>query len=183
MAQTAPTVRVRGKIAALNGDTLSVNTREGDKVDVTLKDPLTIRTVKRVSLASIKPGTYVGIASRTGPDGKAQAIEVLVFPEAMRGVGEGHYAWDLEPGSMMTNGNITGAVKQKSGPDLTLTYKDGTTDIVVPKKAALVTFAPAQRSDLKPGAAVIIFGATKDADGKLSASNVTVGTHGLAPPM
>ena len=107
-AQNAPPTRIRGTIAALEGQTLTINTREGPKVDVLLNDPLTVSTVKKVDLADIKPNTYVGIATRTVADGELQALEVLVFPEAMRGVGEGHYAWDLEPGSMMTNGTVTG---------------------------------------------------------------------------
>lgn len=182
MAQTASPTRIRGTIAALNGQTLTVNTREGPKVDVSLNDPLTVTTVKRLKLADIKDGSYVGVASKTGADGSAQALEVLVFPDSMRGAGEGHYAWDLQPGSMMTNANVTAVVKAKTGNDLTLTYKDGTQKITVPPSTPIVTFAPAERSDLKPGAHVM-FGATKSPDGKLTASRITVGTHGVNPPM
>lgn len=182
VAQAAPITRIRGTIAALQGQTLTVKTREGPKVDVTLNDPLTVVTLKRLKLADIKQGTYVGIASKTGADGKAVALEVLVFPDAMRGVGEGHYPWDLQPGSMMTNANVTAVVAAKSGSELTLTYKDGSIQIMVPPRVPIVTFAPAQRADLKPGARVM-FGAAKNADGKLSASRVTVGTHGVNPPM
>ena len=182
MAQTAPPTRIRGTITALNGRTLTVQTREGPKQDITLNDPLTVRTVKKLSLESVKQGSYVGIASRTGADGKAQAIEVLVFPDAMRGVGEGHYAWDLEPGSMMTNANVTAVVKANAGNALTLTYKGGTTQIEVPPNAPIVTLAPAGRSDIKPGERVM-FGATKGPDGSLKTSAVTVGTNGVAPPM
>ena len=179
---TAPPTRIRGTIAAVEGQTLTVATREGPKVDITLNDPLTVATVKKIDLASIEPGTYVGIATKTGANGEMQAIEVLVFPEAMRGAGEGHYAWDLEPGSMMTNGTVTGAVQATSGRELSLTFKGGSNKIVVPPGAPIVTFAPAERADLKPGAPVM-FGATKNADGKLAASRVTVGKDGVAPPM
>jgi len=182
VAQNAPPTRIRGTITALNGQTLTVQTREGTKVDITLNDPLTVRTVKPVPLESVKEGTYVGIASRAGADGKAQAIEVLVFPDAMRGAGEGHYAWDLEPGSMMTNANVSAVVKANAGNTLTLTYKDGTTQIEVPPNAPIVTFAPAERSDLKPGERVM-FGAAKAPDGTLKTSSVTVSTNGVAPPM
>ncbi len=183
VAQTAPPpTRIRGTIVALTGQTLTVKTREGPKADITLNDPLTVRTVKRLTLADIKEGTYVGIASKTGADGKAQALEVLVFPDAMRGAAEGHSSWDLQPGSMMTNANVTALAKGKSGNDLTLTYKDGTQQITVPPNAPIVTFAPATRSDLKPRARVIL-SATKDANGKLSTGGVTVGTHGVNPPM
>jgi hypothetical protein len=182
VAQTAPPTRIRGTIVGLTGQTLTVQTREGSKDDVSLNDPLTVRTLKRLTLADIKEGTYVGIASRTGADGKAQALEVLVFPDSMRGMGEGHYAWDLQPGSMMTNANVTAVVKGKSGNDLTLTYKDGTQEIVVPPNAPIVTFVPATQSDLKPGARVML-GATKDAEGKLHAGSMIVGTNGVNPPM
>jgi len=182
LAQTATPSWIRGTIASLNGQTLAINTREGPKVDVSLNDPLTVTTVKRLKLADIKEGSYVGVASKTGADGSAQALEVLVFPDSMRGVGEGHYAWDLQPGSMMTNANVTAVVKVKKGNDLTLTYKDGTQKITVPPSTPIVTFAPAERSDLKPGAHVM-FGATKSPDGKLTASRITVGTNGVNPPM
>jgi hypothetical protein len=182
VAQTAPPTRIRGTIDALSGQTLTVTTRDGSKVDIMLNDPLSVATVKPLTLDDIKQGTYVGIASKTGADGKAEALEVVVFPEAMRGTGEGHYGWDLQPGSMMTNANVSAAVTGKAGRDLTLTYKDGTQQIAVPPSAPIVTFAPATRTDLKPGAHVM-FGATKNADGKLTASRVTVGTNGVNPPM
>jgi hypothetical protein len=181
-AQTAPPTRIRGTIAAIEGQTMTVTSRDGSKLDVTLNDPLTVASVKKVDLSSIAPGTYVGIASRTAANGEVQAIEVLVFPEAMRGAGEGHYAWDLEPGSMMTNANVEAAVQANSGRELSLTYKGGTAKIVVPPAAPVVTFAPAERADLKPGAPVF-FAATKNAEGKLTASRVTVGKDGVAPPM
>ena len=182
VAQNAPPTRIRGTIAALDGQTLSVDTREGAKVNVLLNDPLTVSTVKKVELADIKPGTYVGIATRTAANGEQQALEVLVFPEAMRGAGEGHYPWDLEPGSMMTNGTVTGAVEATAGRELSLSFKGGNNKIVVPPGVPIVTFAPAERADLKPGAPVM-FGATKNAEGKLAASRVTVGKDGVAPPM
>ena len=179
---TSPTTRIRGTIVSLTGQTLTVKTREGADADITLNDPLTVRTVKSLTLADIKQGSYVGIASKTGADGKAQALEVLVLPDAMRGAGEGHYAWDLQPGSMMTNANVTAVVEGKAGNDVTLTYKDGSQQIMVTPNTPIVAFAPATRSDLKPGAGVI-FSATKDAEGKLRTGSVTVGTNGVNPPM
>jgi hypothetical protein len=182
LAADAPPTRIRGTIAALDGQTLTINTREGPKVEVRLNDPLTVATVKRFDLADIKPGTYVGIATRTIAPGQMQAIEVLVFPEAMRGAGEGHYQWDLEPGSMMTNGTVTGVVQANAGRELSMSFKGGSNQIVVPPGAPIVTFAPAERADLKPGAPVM-FGATKNAEGVLAASRITVGKDGVAPPM
>jgi hypothetical protein len=179
---TAPPTRIRGNIASVEGQTMTVTTREGPNVDIMLNDPLTVVTVKKFDLADIKSGTYVGIATRTAANGEQQALEVLVFPEAMRGAGEGHYAWDLEPGSMMTNGNVTGTVEATSGRELSLSFKGDSNKIIVPPGVPIVTFAPAERADLKPGARVM-FGATKNAEGKLAASRVTVGKDGVVPPM
>jgi hypothetical protein len=179
---TAPPTRIRGTIAAVEGQTMTITTREGPKVDVTLNDPLTVVTVKKVDLASITPNTYVGIATKAGANGELIALEVLVFPEVMRGAGEGHYPWDLEPGSMMTNGTVTGAVQATSGRELSIAFKGSSNKIIVPPNVPIVTFAPAERADLKPGAPVM-FGATKNAEGKFSAGRVTVGTNGVAPPM
>ena len=182
LAQTAPTVRIRGTVAALSGQTLTVNGRDGQKVEIALADTLTVVTVKKVDLASIVAGSYIGTATRTGADGKPQAIEVLVFPEAMRGAGEGHYAWDLEPGSMMTNGNIDGVTAAAVGRDLTVSYKGEKITVHVPADVPVVTFAPAEKADLKVGAPVFLT-ATKAADGHMTAARVTVGKDGVAPPM
>lgn len=182
LAQTAPSTRIRGTIAAIDGPTMTVTSRDGQKLDITLNDLLTVTTVKRVELASITPGTFIGTATRTGANGELQAIEVLVFPEAMRGAGEGHYPWDLEPGSMMTNATVTATVQATSGQELSLSYKGGNNKVVVPPQAPIVTFAPAERADLKVGAPVFL-SATKNAEGKLATSRVIVGKEGVAPPM
>jgi hypothetical protein len=182
-AQTAPPTRVRGTIEAADAQSMTVKTRTGDSVTVGLNDPLTVLTVKKVALTAISSGSYVGIATRTGADGTMQAIEVLVFPEAMRGAGEGSYPWDLEPGSTMTNGTVNGAVKATSATELTVAYKDGSKTIHVAEGAPVVTFAPADRADVKAGAPVFVGGAAKSADGKLSTGRVVVGKDGVAPPM
>lgn len=181
-AAPAPTARIRGTITKVTQHDLVVHARDGSTVDITLTQPLTVVTVKRVPLSAIKDDTYVGIASRNGPNGTAQALEVLVFPPAMRGVAAGHYAWDLEPGSMMTNAPVTGVAKAASGRNLTLTYKDGTIVVHVPPATPIVTFAPATAADLKAGRKVFVI-AHKDADGHWAAPRVTVGTHGVNPPM
>jgi hypothetical protein len=181
-AQTAPPTRVRGTIAAVNGNALSIKSRDGQMLDIVLADTATVATVVKVALADIPVGAFIGTATRKGPDGKNVALEVLVFPEAMRGTGEGSYAWDLEPGSMMTNGTIKGAVTAAAGRELSIGFKDSSNDVVVPPDVPVVTFAPATRDDLKPGAPVFL-AATKNAEGKLTAARVTVGTKGVAPPM
>jgi hypothetical protein len=182
VAQTAPPTRIRGTIEAAETGKLTVKTRTGDIVTIALNTPLTVITVKKLDLTAIAPSSYVGIATRSGAGGSMQAIEVLVFPEAMRGAGEGSYPWDLEPGSTMTNGTVSGAVTASSALELTVAYKDGSKTIQVAPGAPVVTFAPAEVSDLKPGAPVFI-GAAKSPEGALSAGRVVVGTNGVAPPM
>jgi hypothetical protein len=181
-AQTAPPTRVRGIISDLDGNTLIVRSRTDEKLPITLNDPLTVVTLKKIELSAIEPGSFIGTATRTGADGKLTAIEVLVFPVGLRGTGEGHYDWDLEPGSKMTNGTVKGAVSAASGRELTVGYKDSAVTVFVPPDVPVVTFAPATREDLKPGAPVFL-AATKNAEGKWSAGRVTVGTNGVAPPM
>jgi hypothetical protein len=180
--QAGPPTRIRGAIAAVAGDTLSVTSREGTPESVTLTDKTPVMSVKRIELSDIKPGSFIGTASKPGPNGELTAIEVLLFPENMRGVGEGHYAWDLAPGTMMTNANVDATVAAASGRELTLSYKGGTVKVTVPADAALVTPVPAERSDLKAGAKVFVV-ATKGEDGMLTARFVAVEKDGLAPPM
>ena len=182
LAQTAPPTRIRGTIAAFAGQTLTVDSRDGQKIEVTLADNVTVATVKKVELNAIAAGSYIGTATRTGAGGAMQAIEVLVFPEAMRGASEGHFPWDLEPGSMMTNGTISGTAAAPAGRELTVTYKDGSNTVHVPASTPIVTFAPAEKADLKPGARVF-FSATKNPEGRLTAARVTVGKDGVDPPM
>ena len=181
-AQTAPPTRIRGTIAAVNGNALSIKSRDGQMLDIVLTDTATVATVVKTALADIPVGAFIGTATRKGADGKNIALEVLVFPEAMRGTGEGSYAWDLEPGSMMTNGTIKGAVTAAAGRELSIGFKDSSNNVVVPPNAPVVTFAPATREDLKVGAPVFL-AATKNTEGKFTAARVTVGTKGVAPPM
>ena len=181
-AQTGSTARIRGTIEAAGAHAMTVKTRAGETLEIVLNDPLTVLTVKKVEVTSIAAGSYVGIATRTGADGKQQAIEVLVFPEAMRGAGEGSFPWGLEPGSTMTNGTVSGAVKAASATEMTVAYKTGSQTIQVAPGAPIVTFAPAEAADVKPGAPVFLT-ASKGADGALSAGRVVVGKDGVAPPM
>ncbi len=181
-AQTAPAQRIRGTITALHGNMLMIDSRDGQKLEITLADPVTVMTVKKVDLAAIAPGSYIGTATRPAAGGRLVAIEVLVFPEAMRGAGEGHYAWDLEPGSMMTNATVSGVVSANDGHELSLTFKGESNKVTVPPNIPVVTFAPAAKEDLKPGAKVFL-SATRNPEGRLTAARVTVEKDGVAPPM
>ena len=180
-AQSPPT-RLRGSIAAIDGKTATIATREGSNVKVNLADNWAVMLVSPVSMADIKENSFVGIASLKGPDGTLNALEVLVFPEAARGSNEGHYPWDLQPESMMTNATVATVAKASDGQTLTLKYKDGTQTIKVKPGTPIVTFAPGDKADAKVGAKVFL-GATKAADGSLTAARLLVGKDGLTPPM
>jgi hypothetical protein len=141
-----------------------------------------VNAVARRELAAVVPGTFIGTATLVRPDGTLQALEVLIFPESARGSGEGHYPWDLQPGSMMTNATVADVVAVDAARRLTLKYKDGEKVVIVPPDAPVVTFEPGDRAMLVPGAHVM-FGATREADGTLTAGRVNVGKDGLVPPM
>jgi hypothetical protein len=181
-AQPTQVQRVRGTVEKADEHTLTVKSRTGSTIEIALAPNVTVNQVIKASLADVKPGKFVGIAGTPQPDGSQKALEVVIFPEAARGTGEGHYAWDLQPSSTMTNANVAEEVAQADGPMLTLKHKDGETKIFVPKEAPVVTFEPGDRANLKPGAAVFV-PAQKAADGKLTAARVLVGKDGLVPPM
>jgi hypothetical protein len=181
-AQGAAPMRIRGTIEAVTEHSFKVKERNGATENIVLDDPLTVRTVRKLALSDIAKGSFVGIASKRLADGSLEALEVLVFPESMRGAGEGHRPWDLQPDSLMTNAAVDGVVESSGGRELTLKYKDGSQHIKVPPSAPVVTFEPAQRADLKAGAPVFL-SATRNAQQELHANSVTVGTNGVAPPM
>ena len=183
LAQNPPTVRVRGTIEKVDGDTLIVRSRDGAELKIVpASNPLIIAIVK-ATVADIKQGSFVGVTGMPQPDGSQRAVEVHVFPEAMRGTGEGHRAWDLQPQSTMTNGNVEQAVLGVDGQMLTLAYKGGEQKIVVPPDTPVVGLVPADKSDLKPGLKIFIAAAKKLPDGTLQAPRVTFGKDGLTPPM
>src|SRR5579859_5715457 len=139
-AQDTPPVRVRGTIERVDGQNLVVKSRDGAEVTVVLADNARIVGIVKASLADIQPGSFVGITGMPQPDGSQRAVEVHLFPEAMRGTGEGHYAWDLQPQSTMTNGNIEQAVVGVEGQTLTLRYKGGEKKIVVAPDTPIVSY-------------------------------------------
>lgn len=182
LAQNAPPTRLRGSIAAIDGKTATIATREGASVKVNLADNWVAVLVVPTALSEIKAGSFVGIASLKGADGVQNALEVLVFPESARGSNEGHYPWDLQPESMMTNATVATVAAAGDGQTLTLKYKDGTQDIRVKPGIPIVTFAPGDRTDAKVSAKVFLVPA-KGADGSLTAARMLVGKDGLTPPM
>jgi hypothetical protein len=182
LAQTPPTIqRVRGAVKALEGNVLVVDTREGGVARITLAPNYTVAAVIPATLADAKPGTFIGTAA-AGPKEKLRALEVLIFPEAMRGTGEGFYPWDLVPESTMTNGTIEAEVTGGDGRMLTVVAKGEKLQVTVPPNTPIVTFIPGDAAMLKPGTKVFV-GAQKAADGTLSAARVNAGKDGLTPPM
>jgi outer membrane lipoprotein SlyB len=183
LAQPPPTVRVRGEILQSDGANLVVKTRQGETVTIRLADNARVAGLVRIPLSDIKPGSYVGSAAVPRGDGTFRALEVHVFPEAQRGTGEGHRPFDLEPQSTMTNATVAEIVIRVDGTALTLKHKDGEQTIVVPEGTPIVAYVPGDRSELKPGARIMVFAAQRQADGSFTAPSVTVGRDGLTPPM
>src|SRR5436190_10956820 len=181
-AQEPPPVRIRGTIERIDGAVYVVKARDGAELKLTPADKPQIAGIIKASLADIKQNSFVGVTAMPKPDGSLSALEVHIFPEAMRGTGEGHYPWDLRPQSTMTNANIEQIVAAVDGRTLTLKYKDGEKKIVVPAEAPIVAYVPGDKSDLKPGAKVLII-AAKQPDGTLQGRAWRVGRDGLTPPM
>jgi len=177
------TVRVRGAIERVDGNTIIVKSRDGAELKVALADKALIVAIVKASMADIKQGAFVGVTGMPQADGSQRAIEVHIFPEAMRGTGEGHYAWDLRPGSTMTNANVEQTVSGVDGQTLSVKYKDGEKKLIVPPDATIVTYVTGDKSELKPGTKIFIAAAKKLPDGTLEAPRVNYGRDGLTPPM
>lgn len=181
-AQDAPPVRVRGTIASVDGAVYTVKARDGAELKITAAEKPQIAGIIKASLSDIKQGSFVGVTAMPEADGSLTALEVHIFPEAMRGTGEGHYPWDLQPKSTMTNANVEDVVSAVNGQTLTLKYKDGEKKILVSPTTPIVTYVPGDTNDLKPGAKVFII-AIKQPDGTLQGRAWRVGRDGLTPPM
>jgi hypothetical protein len=188
-AQDKP-VRVRGTIDQIEGSMMIVKSREGDTLRIKLTDDGSVIALEKASLADIKPNSYVGSTAMPQPDGTWKAVEVHIFPEAMRGTGEGDRPYDYRPQSTMTNGTVSnvgkstvgGTVSSEEGSTITLSYKDGSKKIELTPETVIVRYLPGSREELKPGARIYIPAATRQADGTLMTARINVG-RGIAPPM
>jgi len=183
IASAQDTVRVRGTIDRVEGPIYVVKSRDGAELKVALAENGIVVAIVKASLADIKPGLFVGSTGMPQPDGSQKAIEVHIFPEAMRGTGEGHYPWDLQANSTMTNANVEETVAGVDGQTLTLKYKTGEKKVVVTPQTAIVTYNPGDKNDLHPGTKIFIAAAKKQADGTLQAARINYGKDGLTPPM
>jgi hypothetical protein len=178
-AQQAPTQRVLGEITGVDGSTLVVKTRDGE-VKVGLAGNVTVFGVVKATVADIKPGSFVGVGAMPQPDGSQKAIRVMIFAETQRGTGEGHRPW-VQPGSTMTNATVDTTVSSVDGQVLMVKYKDGEKKIVIPPGLDIQAYVVGDRSELKPGAKILITAATKKPDGTLETSRVNVGRGGVVP--
>lgn len=182
-AQAPQTVRVHGTIEKVDGQLLSIKARNGSDVQVTMTDNINVVALVKASLTDIKPGSYVGATAMPQADGSWQAVEVHIFPESMRGTGEGDRPYFYNPKSTMTNGTVGENVSKVDGSSLTLKYKEGEKKIMVMPATEIVVYAPGTKDELKPGAKIIIIAATKQADGSLQTARINVGRDGLTPPL
>jgi hypothetical protein len=184
LAQQQQAMRIRGTVEAVDGATLAVKSRDGKATyKVKLTDNVAVRGIVKAALGDIKDNSYIGVTGMPQSDGSQKAVEIHIFPEPLRGVGEGHRPWDLVPNSTMTNATVAQMVKGVEGNEITLKYKDGEKKILVTPGTAIVTFVPGDRSELKPGAKIFIAAANRKDDGTLEAASVSVGRDGLTPPM
>jgi len=183
IAQQSPSPsRVRGTIEGIDGDVLAVKSRGGEDVKLHMTGDMRVVGISRISLSDIKVGSFIGTTTVPGPDGSQSAVEVHVFPEDMRGTGEGSRPYDLRPNSTMTNATVAESVVGNDGHTLLVKYKDGEKKVQVSSETPAVTCVPADKSDLKAGAKIIAF-TRKLPDGSFETSRVSVGRDGITPPM
>jgi hypothetical protein len=181
-AQAPAQVRIRGTVEKVEGNHLTVKANNGQSMQVTLADNFVVMGIQKASMSDISTGNFIGTTTVGERDGALVALEVHIFPENMRGTGEGHRDWDLRPNSKMTNAAVADIVSMGKDKAMTVKYKDGEKKILVTETTAVVSYAPADKAELKPGAAIFVV-ATKGADGNLTAPRVNVGLKGQVPPM
>jgi hypothetical protein len=183
LAQQPPSpTRVRGTIEAVDGDVLAVKSRGGEDFRLHMTGDVRVVGIAKISLSDVKVGSFIGTTTVPGPDGGQNAVEVHVFPEEMRGTGEGSRPFDLRPNSTMTNATVAQTVAGNDGHTLLIKYKDGEKKVLVAPETPVVTYVPADKADLKAGAKVIAV-MKKLPDGTFETNRVSVGRDGLTPPM
>lgn len=175
------TMRIRGTVERIEGPVFVVKTRDGSEAKLTVTDNPLFVVIVPAKMSDIKPGMFVGSAGMMQEDGSQKAIEVHIFPESMRGTGEGHYDWDLLPKSKMTNGNVEQAVTGVDGPVLSVKYKDGEKKLVVTPQTVVVTYEMGKRDEIQPGTRIFVAAAKKQADGTYQTPRITYGRNGEGP--
>ena len=177
----SPTTRIRGEVEKVVGDTLMIKTVDGALAKVALAPNYSVGGVVKATTADIKKGGFIGVGARPQPDGSLLAVQVFIFPEAMRGTGEGHRPWGVLPDSTMTNATVAETVSRVDGANLVLSYPGGEQKVAITPDANIIMAAPAQATELVAGAQVAMT-ATKQADGSLTASRVTIARPGAQLP-
>jgi hypothetical protein len=183
IANAQGTVRLRGTVDRIEGSMYVIKLSDGTEAKVAPTEKALFVAIVKASLSDIKQGSFVGTTGMPQADGSQKAIEVHIFPEAMRGTGEGHYPWDLRPQSTMTNANVEQTATGVDGQTLTLKYKDGEKKILVPPDAMIVTYVPGDKSEITPGTKIFITAAKKLDDGTFQTPRINYGKNGLGPPM
>jgi hypothetical protein len=175
------TVRIRGTIERVEGPVYVVKNRDGAELKLTVTDNPLFVAIAPSTMADIKPGMFVGSAGTMQPDGTQKAIEVHIFPESMRGTGEGHYDWDLKPQTKMTNANVEQTVAGVDGQVLSVKYKDGEKKLLVTPETVVVTYVPGNKDELTPGTKIFVGAAKKQPDGTVQTPRITYGRNGAGP--
>jgi hypothetical protein len=176
-------LRIRATIEKVNGSNITVKEKNGEVFNISINEITNISECLPITIEEIKAGSFIGSGAMPQIDGTLKAVEVLVFPESMRGTGEGHRAWDVLPQSTMTNATVA-EVSAGSGPigrTLKLKYKDGEKILLIPKDAPIVTFTPGDKSLLVVGAKLIVN--LQEIEGKYIATRIIAGRNGFQPPM
>ncbi len=180
-AQGTPPVRLRATVVSYSAPNLVVKERSGKVISLTVPEDIGVVEVIPTDITAIQPGSYIGTAALPRADGKLESLEVVVFPEAARGAGEGHYPWDLKPDSSMTNATVAELARSANGRTLILRYKDGEKTVIVPNGVPIVTFRPGDRTLIVPGAKVFIVADVSD--DQFTVRRLLIGRNGLTPPM
>jgi hypothetical protein len=180
-AQQPPSVRVSGTVESFDGHVLAIKSAKLGEVKVNLTDNAAVFGVSKATIADVKPGAFIGVGAMPQADGSQRAIQVTVFAEVQRGLGEGHRPWDARPNSTMTNGAVDKTVGSVDGQVMMVKYKGGEQKIIVPPDARILSYAVGDKSELKPGAHVAVIRALKKPDGSLEANRVNVGRGEVVP--
>ncbi len=174
-----PPVRVRATIEKVDGATLTVKARDGAEMKLKLADNAPVNEIVKASLADVKTGAYVAVTGLPQPDGSQKALAVYIFPDAQRGVAEGHRPWDFAPNSTMTNATVDSQVKAVDGQTLTVKYKDGEQKVLVTAATEITAATKKSAADLKSGQKILVMAAKKLPDGTLEAPNLSFGDYGV----
>ncbi|CAH1673246.1 conserved exported hypothetical protein [Hyphomicrobiales bacterium] len=178
----APGTRLRGTVERMEGTTLELKAADGREIKVALAPGFSVGGMVAAKAADIAKGAFIGVGAKPQPNGTLLAVQVVIFPEAMRGTGEGHRPWGVLPDATMTNATVAETVSLVDGANLVLSYPGGEQKVTITPEATILMAAPAQASELKPGAQVAMT-ANRQADGSYSTSRVTVAKAGAKLPL